>query len=299
MRNAIALLIVIVVALVAYTGYGLFTFEPQRAAPFVFADPVLPPELLAEQQRAAADAIVMTPEQQAQTNAAIAQVSQAVTLYRSYEQGANAQAASTFAFLNTAVLNGQLPAYLLSQGFDINRKRSFELITLDPKNVQSIASPDQKLSCERPGGGAFDILIGDGRNNTLECSAEAAGVHDRVFLGGPGNDTITSTTGNRIISAGTGDDTITVGPGRTIILLDDSWGKDTLTVSCTDAAVMKEEIPANFPVPWVHQYTNFIVLSPRMRLTDVAWSGTVLMNKVTGDTLSVSENCFNLIAAGN
>lgn len=300
MRHAIILLLVIFAGLALYTGYGLITFEPQRARPFVFSDPVLPPELIADQQAAAADAISMTPEQQEQTTAAMAQITQAINLYRNYERDAGPQAVSAFVMLNTAILNGRLPAYLLSQNKNVAGQRSYELITLDPKNAQSIAGGQQKVTCEGLAGKFFDILIGDSRDNKLECDAPAAGVpQDRVFLGGPGDDVITSSNGNSIISAGTGDDTITTGAGRTIILLDDAWGKDTLTVDCTEAKVDKIDVPPNFPVPWVQEYTNFIVLGPRLRPSDISWTGNVLTNKVTGDTLTVNQPCFNLVAAGN
>ena len=139
MRHAIILLLVIFAGLALYTGYGLITFEPQRARPFVFSDPVLPPELIADQQAAAADAISMTPEQQEQTTAAMAQITQAINLYRNYERDAGPQAVSAFVMLNPAILNGRLPAYLLSQNKNVAGQRSYELITLDPKNAQSIA----------------------------------------------------------------------------------------------------------------------------------------------------------------
>lgn len=301
MRHAIILLIVIFAGLALYAGYGLLTFEPKRARPFVFSAPILPPELMADQKAAEADAVTLTPQQQEQTTAAMAQITQAINLYRDYERDANPQAVSAFVMLNTAILNGRLPAYLLSHDKNIANVRSYQLITLDPRNSQSIAGGQPKVTCDGDIVGRFyDIIIGDNRDNKLECTAPAVATpQDRIFLGGPGDDTIISEGGNRIISAGTGNDTMTAGPGRTVILLDDAWGKDILNVDCTNAVVDKSEIPPNFPVPWVQQYTNFIVLGPRIRPADVAWNGLILTNKVTGDTLTVNENCFNLVAAGN
>jgi Ca2+-binding RTX toxin-like protein len=299
MRQSIIFLALILLGLALYTVYGLVTYEPQRARPFVFADPVLPPELQADLDAAKAASIPLSAQQQEQATAAVAQISQAVTLYQTYEADATPQAAPTFELLNTAILNSSLPAYLLSQALDPAQGRSFELITLDPKKNTVIGNEQSAVNCSQ-NGISYDVIIGDNGNNRIECDLPASGVPlDRVFLGGPGNDTIISTAGNRIIHAGTGDDTITAGPGRTIILLDDAWGKDTLTVDCTATTVDKIEIPQGFPVPWTHQFTNFIVLGPSISRADVSWDGLVLTNKITGDTLSVNENCFNLISAAN
>lgn len=297
MRQSITLLVIILIGLVLYTVYGLVTYEPQRAAPFVFAEPQLPPELVEMQKAEAADATPLTAAQQQQASAAVAQISQAINLYQTYEKDAKPQALNTFESINTAVLNGKLPAYLLSQSLDPQQLRSFELITLDPKKNVSIQGTDVSVNCQKDAA-LYDIVTGDNGDNRLECNAPASVVAlDRVFLGGPGNDTIVSAFGNRIIDAGTGDDNITAGPGRTIILLDDAWGKDTLTVDCAQTTIQKDEIPANFPVPWTNEYTNFIVLSPSLNRADISWNGLVLTNKSTGDTLSVNQNCFNLISA--
>lgn len=301
MRQSIALLVVILIGLAAYTAYGLITFEPDEARPFVFAEPTLPPELQAEYDamKSASEAPAMSEAQQQQQNAAMSQLTQAVTLYQAYEKDATPQAVSTFSLINSAVLNGKLPAYLLSQSRNPSQIRAFELVTLDPKKNLSIKDGQAKISCTEAGT-TFDVLTGDNGDNRLECEAAASPVAlDRVFLGGPGNDTIVSAHGSRIINAGTGDDTITAGDGRTIILLDDAWGKDSLTVDCSAVKVEKSEIPQGFPIPWVHDYVNFIVLSPRLNPADISWNGLVLTNKTTGDTLTVNENCFNLVSAAN
>ncbi len=299
MRQSIILLIVLLIAVVLYTAYGLMTFEPDPATPFTFAEPVIPPEILAANAAEAAGKTPVGDAQQQQTDAAMTQMTQAITLYQSYEQGASPQAVSTFSILNAAVFNGRLPAYLLSQSKNASQVREFELITLDPRKVSAIRSGETTLTCGL-GANAVDIMVGDNGDNRIVCDLdETAAAHDRIFLGGPGNDEMISAHGNRIINAGTGDDKITAGPGRTIIMLDDAWGKDTLTVDCTGAKVaIPGELPPNFPIPWVQPYTNFILLSPRINTTDVEWNGLVLTNKTTGDTLSVNEKCFNLISAG-
>jgi hypothetical protein len=293
MRQSIILLVVILLAVTLYTAYGLMTFQPDEAKPFVFSEPVLPPEL--DEDAQTDQQPQMSAAQQEQANAAMAQLSQAMTLYENYKSTAPAQAASTFDLLNRAIFNSKLPAYLVSQSKDGMNLRKFELITLDPNKSNAIKPGETALTCNA---GAVDILIGDNGNNKLGCDALASSAAlDRMFLGGPGADEINSAHGNRIINAGTGDDTITTGAGRTVILLDDAWGQDTLTVDCTEAKINNSaELPPNFPIPWVQPFTNFIVLGPRINPADVSWNGLVLTNKATGDTLTVNENCFNLVS---
>lgn len=298
MRQALTLLVIILVAVGLYTAFGLITFTPDEAKDFVFEEPTLPPELAGEASSAPPE-VALTPEQQQQTTAAMARLTQAVALYQDYEKNSSGQAASTFNLLNTAIINGKLPAYLLTQARNQEALRNFELITLDPKKIGMVAAGQPSLNCGS-GSTGYDILVGDNTANTLNCEAPLPTAPlDRVFLGGPGDDKIISAAGSRIINAGTGDDSITAGLGRTIILLDGAWGHDTLTVDCSGTTVDKSEIVPGFPVPWVHPFTNFIVLAPSINLADIEWQGLVLTNKTTGDTLSVNENCFNLISAGN
>lgn len=301
MRQSIILLVILMIAVVAYTAYGLMTFQPDEAKPFTFSQPILPVELDAAGQAITpgTQPAPVSDAQQQQTDAAMAQLTQAITLYQGYEKEASPQAVSTFSIINAAVFNGRLPAYLLSQSKNASQMRSFELLTLDPTKVAAIRSGENTLTCGAAPAAA-DILVGDNGDNKIICDLEAATTPlDRVFLGGPGNDEIISAHGNRIINAGTGDDKITAGPGRTMVILDDAWGKDTLTVDCGDTKVNPTtEIPPNFPIPWVQPFTNFILLSPRINPADVEWKGLVLTNKTTGDTLSVNDNCFNVISAG-
>ena len=296
MRQSIILLIALLVAVVLYTAYGLMTFEPDPASPFTFAEPVIPPEIMAANVAKAASGTEAGVAQQEQTDAAMARMTQAITLYQSYEKDASPQAVSTFSIINAAVFNGRLPAYLLSQSKNTAQVRNFELLTLDPKKVASIRPGESALTCGLSG----DVLVGDNGDNRIVCETAAPPTAlDRLFLGGPGNDDMISAYGNRILNAGTGDDKMTAGPGRTIVILDDAWGKDTLTVDCTHTKVnLQSELPTSFPIPWVQPYTNFILLSPRINPADVEWNGLVLTNKTTGDTLSVNEKCFNLVSAG-
>lgn len=298
MRYTLFLLAAVLIALCAYTAYGLATFEADKPYEFTFAEPKLPPDIIGLSNRKEVDPS-LTPEMAKQTEAAVSQMSQAVVLYQNYEKTAPQQAASTFSILNSAVLNAKLPAYLLSHSKDPTGVRTFDTITLDTAKMAVLdeKGTSKNVTCAT-GGSIADIVIGDASDNDLKCDAPQSFTPlDRMFLGGPGNDTISSAAGNVIINAGSGNDVISVGSGRLVMILEDGWGNDTLNFACSNADIMPSEIPRNFPVPWVHKYTNFIVLSPRINPADVVWEGLVLRNKMTGDTLSVSQNCFNVVGS--
>lgn len=301
MRQSIVLLVLILAGIGLYAAYGMITFQPDEAKPFVFAEPRLPEGLKMAPDGSGnlvEDTAPQNTAQAQQTTAAMAKLTQAVSLYQGYEKKVPMQATPTFYVLNTAFVNGALPAYLLSQTKNSSQQRSFEMLTLDPEKSTLITPDKKEINCGSAAG-EFDLVIGDSEKNTLSCDVTAGMTtnKDRVFLAGPGDDKITSSDSNVIVNAGTGDDTISLGKGRVIITLGDSWGKDTLTLDCSDAKVEKTEVPQDFPVPWIHPYTNFIVLGLRINPTDVEWQDNVLVNKVTGDTLTVNEKCFNLVSS--
>lgn len=299
MRQSLVLLAVVLIALCAYTAYGLATFESDQPYDFTFAEPKLPPDIVGLSKQKEVDP-TLTPEMAKQTEAAVTQMSQALAVYQTYEKGAPQQAASTFSILNSAILNGKLPAYLLSSNKPTPNTRAFEMITLQPTKSSGIdeKSKGKMVNCLQGEGVTADILIGDASDNDIKCDAPRDfAVLDRMFLGGPGNDMITSAAGNVIVNPGSGNDTLTLGEGRVLLVLEDGWGNDTLTYACKDSEVMPIEVPKGFPVPWVQKYTNFIILSPRINPADVVWEGNVLTNKTTGDTLSVTQNCFNVVGS--
>lgn len=327
MKTVTILVILIIAVAIAYTGYGILTFEPQKPAPLVFNEPS--PDTLKslgiyEEQSAEAVNVPLTPEQQQQTNQAMDKISDAMSIYQDYAEQAGPQLKTTLALLNSAIAAGRLPAYFLTVTNAQNPRRSFETITFNPANSLNVppqvvptadngagapsgnidgAAPAVKntapsmLACAVGPAGSTDILLGDDTSNNLGCTAaDDVKSKDQVFLGGPGDDFISDSSGNRIINPGTGNDTIKLGPGRSILVLEDGWGHDTLTVDCTGVRVGTNEIPAGFPVPWIAKTTNFIVLSPRINAASVHWRGNTL-ESTNGDTLTINDNCFTLISA--
>ncbi len=305
MRKSITILIVIIAAAACFTLFELARFEPDRPEPFVFAELKLPegttPEQIINAPTEAENDL--TPEQKQQKEKAVSQLDSALTLYKGYEKDVPQQATATVSALSQMVLEGKLPGQFLSAKA-ASATRVFELLKLSPQNSQieeeNLEASISNISClDKTPPGA--ILIGNEKDNELVCDLlgldpATRPVEDRLLLGGPGNDRIQDTVGNRLINGGSGDDQINVGFGRTLIFLESGWGKDTLTVDCAGAEVLPNEIPPGFPIPWTYKYSNFIVLGPGINAADVTWEGLVLTNSSTGDTLSVTQNCFNIVS---
>ena len=179
--------------------------------------------------------------------------------------------------------------------------RTFETLRMPMDSVIDPSKSKQSLNCtsKMP---VANIVFGTSGKDVIVCDAVrdvmGTGIDpDFIFIGGPENDQITDTPGNRIVNGGTGNDVLNLAAGRTIVLLDSSWGKDTLTIDCVGAFIDTSQIPTGFPIPWLSKTTNFIVLGRSINPADVYWNGNVLTHKATGDTLTVNQNCFTVVPA--
>ncbi len=290
MRIVVFLLFLVILAAGLYTAYGVLTFETEKPAPLVFKEPDA--QSLVSQGIIPADYLkienVLTKDQKLQSDMAIAKIAQAMTVYQDNEKNAQQPLKNLLLLLNGSIGSGQLPAYFLNVKDVLRPERNFDILKININDVATV-NASSTLSCSSPNG----ILIGDDSDNTIGCTSTEQG-GDQVFMGGPGNDTISDALGDRIVNGGGGDDTINLGPGRSIIVLEEGWGKDNVTVDCSGAAITLSEVPANFPVPWISKFTNFIVLSSRIPAGSVKWNGNVLTSDA-GDTMTVNENCFTLV----
>lgn len=291
MRLIVFSIIVILVTATLYTLYGITTFDPEKPAPLVFQEPT------AEELRKLGVLIqnkpapVLNSQQKEQAEKALAVISEAVSVYQGYQQASPLQLRDTISIITAAVGSGQLPAYFLGAKEPQSAQRTLGMIKINPASALKASETEPDLSCD----GAFTILYGDENHNTLQCQAPAT-QEDDVFLGGPGNDTITDTLGNRIVNAGPGNDTIELGQGRSIIVLEPDWGQDRVNIDCRGATVEPSEIPTSL-IPWTAKYSNFILVSSRIPDGALTWKDNVLTNTASGDTLTVNENCFNLVRA--
>ena len=293
MRLIVLLIIAILIGAGAYTAYGILTFETEKPAPLVFQEPdvqsliaqgILPADY--SQNKNQTD---LSPEQKQQANLAVQKISEAMTIYQGYANQAPARLKETINILNGAMGSGLMPAYFLNVKDVLRPQRVFDVLKFNPTAVQEAAGATP-LECDSN----TSVMLGDDAANKLNCTSTVS-KGDQIFVGGPGGDAITDTLGDRIVNGGSGNDVITLGPGRSIIVLEENWGHDQVNIDCRGAAIDPSEIPPGFLVPWVSKFTNFIVLSPRISKDAVKWTGNVLTDTSTGDTLTVSENCFTLV----
>jgi hypothetical protein len=296
MKPYINFLILIVVAVALFTAYGLMTFRVDEPREFVFNEPKIPADLILMDESNS-----NTPEGKAKA-LALNEAQKALSYYTIAQTKAPQQANDTIALLVDRMTNSDLPLYFLSApNTQVGGLRNFETLRINTDSVidPSAAKAKLNLNCTSKTPVAY-IVLGTSEKDNINCDANRditgiANDPDAFLIGGPENDQIVDAVGNRIVNGGTGDDTIRLGEGRSIIILDASWGKDTLTVDCAGAMVENSQIPKNFPIPWVHKTANFIVFGSSINPSDVEWRGTVLTHKITGDTLTVNENCFTTV----
>lgn len=299
MRLVTFLIVLIILASGGYAAYSVLTFEPDRIAPLVFDEPNMA-QLQEMGIMPAGDKpdVALDQTQTARADQALQRIESGMRIYQNYAKRATEPVKSTIDILNGAISSGKLPAYFLSDKTLDNPSRVYQTLAFNLQSRVTVQPPQSFAACESAAAGApTSIIIGDENDNALSCAAPGGVAGDQIFLGGPGDDTITDTQGNRIVNAGSGNDTIKLGAGRSIIVLEEGWGNDTVTVDCRGAKVEPSEVPADFPVPWASKFSNFIVLSPRIAAQNVIWQGNTLTNISTGDQLTVNENCFTLVNA--
>lgn len=295
MKLIIGLIALMIVFLVGYTSYQLIVFEPTQPPPLVFDD-AADPTMLANTPITMVD-LPLTPAQQKQSDESIEKIKNSVAALQTLADAAPAGIKPSVDLLVSAVAAVRLPPELLTIDLDGEQKRRFQNIRFDLNAVQSsdtLMTPN--LNCELNAGVTSDILLGNDSNNSLNCAQNDSAINrDQIFVGGAGDDIINDAFGSRIVNAGAGNDTITLGRGRSIILLEEGWGQDKLTLDCSEAVVDKNEIPSSNPVPWTANFVHFVIVSPRIGQSNLEWDGMVLKHKSSPDTLTVNDKCFTLI----
>lgn len=294
MKPYINFLILVVVAVALFTIYGLATFKTDEPRQFVFSEPKVPAEFLMMDE-----SNNDSPESKAKT-LAFNEAQTALVYYTNAQTKAPQQANDTIALLVDRMTNSDLPFYFLT-AIDANGLRKFETLKINTDSVidPSTAKTKPNLNCSSKTPLA-NIVLGTSDRDNISCDVgrDLTGTmndFDVFLIGGPENDQIIDSVGNRIVNGGTGDDVIKLGAGRSIVILDASWGKDTLTIDCTGATIEPNQIPQGFPIPWVDKTANFIVFGSSVNPNDVQWNGNILTHKITGDTLTVNQNCFTTV----
>ncbi|HPQ50433.1 MAG: calcium-binding protein [Alphaproteobacteria bacterium] len=296
MKQSILLIILLFSLIALYAGYRMISFQADQPYEFTFKEPVLPPELIEEEKKLSQT--VLTPAEMKKRDAALNVIQNAIDAYQGYEEKLPAQSSSSLSILNGYFLSGELPTHFLGMSDPVTGRRQYGSLKFTADAVTIAEATKKNISCIHDLSGT-ETLIGSEDDNIIECDSLNRGISsgDRLILGGPGDDKITDTFGNRIVNGGSGNDTIALGPGRSIIILEDGWGQDQVTVDCNGSSVNAIQIPSDFPGLWDYKYTNFIVISPRIESTDIVWDGLTLKTKSGDDTLSVNENCFTIVPA--
>jgi len=294
MKPYINLLIFVLAAVAIYTAYELVTFKVDEPRQFVFSEPKLPPEMIKEDEEFSSMGNSKT------SDIAVNEAQKAFSIYREAQKVAPQQVNDTLALLLGRMTGSDLPLYFLSAATPQNGMyRVFETLKIDTQNKIEASETKKTLNCTSKIPVA-SIIIGTSGKDVISCDAKrditgSISEPDFIFIGGPENDQISDSLGNRIVNGGTGDDTIKLGMGRSIIVLDASWGKDILDIDCAGSNINPSEVDSGFAIPWVYKATNFIVLGNSINPKDVVWEGNVLSNKSTGDTLTVNQNCFTVV----
>jgi hypothetical protein len=295
MKVVFALLVVIILSLIGYSLYQLTSFEPKVPAPLVFDD-AIDPTMMGNVQ-SAPNEIPLTPQQEDESQKAVDTIMNAVTELKNVEKNLSPSIKPTIEILSGAMATARFPSHLLSFTLDATQKRQVQNLKLDTDSLQSadVLATDS-INCELNGGKISAALIGNDKNNTIACAAnDSASPNDQIFIGGAGADTISDSFGNRIVNAGSGNDTIQLGSGRSILVLEEGWGQDKVAFNCAGSKIEPNQIPDDISIPWMHSYTNFIVVTPKLTMTDLEWDGMTLTRKGSNDRLTVNEKCFTLI----
>jgi Ca2+-binding RTX toxin-like protein len=295
MKPYINFLILIVAAAALYTAYGILTFTADEPRQFTFNEPKVPANLILMDEEKA-----KTPEGKLK-QVAIDDAQRALDYYSSMRSKAPQQANDTITLLVSRMTSSHLPFYFLSTNTKKGELRSFGTLKIGTDSVIDPSTADKKISLDCATKTPIaSIVMGTDQKDSISCDVTRnisinSPDYDVFLMGGPENDQIIDSTGNRIVNGGTGNDIIRLGAGRTIIVLDASWGNDTLTVDCSGTMVDPSEVPKDFSIPWVGKTTNFIVLGDSINPTDLEWKGNVLAHKITGDTLVVNDKCFTVV----
>lgn len=325
-------ILTIVIVVVALLGAGYFYFNVSSYEPSTGTRiPVLPEQNIDDLKVDTAE-VAPTSAPAIQDMATAKEMAhKAFETYTDYQRDLPKQATQTINLLLRLMAKGKLPIYFVDvkpEGYE-QQTPYFEPLKFDPFNIAHLRLTQGRAMCndvEGSSGGKvvdryvvaqgedgkntykcvdancpaneyYDVMIGDILANKFLCEPKLKPLSgDRIFLGGPGDDAIKQTAGNAIVDGGTGNDNITLQNGRKIMVISQGWGQDSITLDCKGAVVNKEALPP-FPLPWNYDFTNFVVFGNGIRPEDLKFNGLEIEHIVTGDKVTFSEYCFNIVFA--
>lgn len=302
-RTLVFWTILILLAGGGYTLFGILTFEPERPAPLQFdsVETLMAKNQEAAKAKAGGVDTTLSPADEARKMKAVSEVQQVVAQYEGTIPTLPAAAAPVVQVITEYTRTGALPPrYVDAPG----RATTYQF---DGGNsMNTIDNPGPLMNCEGLVGLGLNpdasqpatVLIGNEEANSLTCTANAVNAETiRLFLGGPGDDQITNAGAASLMAPGSGNDKMQQGSGAALVYLEEGWGNDSLAVDCTTAAIDQTRLPPDLSYPWHFAFRHFIIFSPRIAQGDITWDPTdnILKNIRTGDTLTTTGKCVNLI----
>lgn len=291
MKSLTLLTILILLLGTGYIGFSILTFEPDTPQRYDLS--IQTPETLEDKSQQ----VLSVQAEQRKANI-ISSLKRGITLYDNGWMNAPVQAQTMKETLEAAIKISRIPVYYPVSNFSGISAPNFpsynvlEPVSMLVSQVQEGAEEGtiSSASCANADHG---FILGDTGDNALSCNL-ATDDKTRVFLAGPGNDSI-SVRGNAIINSGTGNDEIISGPEFTMIYVEPNFGTDSINMDCSKAEIQPLNTPTSKTLPWSEPFSHYIVFDPRLSKKDITITGNTLKHNNTGDEITLSANCFNII----
>jgi hypothetical protein len=136
------------------------------------------------------------------------------------------------------------------------------------------------------------VVKGDKHDNTIKCSRG-----NQLYMMGDGNDVVDDAWDDDIIYGGPGNDYLDSGWGNDIFYFGYGWGEDTIEKTCHDSLFDRRNTHSSEKYYWAKDwhYSNFIVFGPKIKTSDIIKVKNKLIHKITGDSITLKNDCFNLV----
>jgi Ca2+-binding RTX toxin-like protein len=136
------------------------------------------------------------------------------------------------------------------------------------------------------------IIEGTGETNIVKCSHG-----NQLYFMREGDDHVDDSWDDDIIYGGPGNDILDAGWGNDLLFFNYGWGQDTVRKTCHSSSYVPQDSINSANVYWAPDwpYKNFIVFGKDVRREDIVSVNDKLVHKVTGDSISIDGNCFNVV----
>ncbi|MGB1077141.1 MAG: hypothetical protein ACPG05_02455 [Bdellovibrionales bacterium] len=289
MRSFILLTVLILLGGFGYIGFSVLTYEAETPIRYDLTPPS------AEDEIAEKKALELSPEDQKRKDEIMSFLKTALDAYNTEWSAFPVQVSDVSLALLSAIQSNDLPTFYPISSHS-NTPSVAEYRTIMPVSAMIQQVPENMdegvvsiAQCET---GSEGFILGDTGRNTLSCKKPTREKF-RLYFSGPGDDTI-NVRGNALINSGSGNDVIEVGPEFTMIYVEPNFGMDSIKMDCTKANEVASN--SNPAIPdWKYDFKHFLIFDSRIAKDDVSVSGTAIRHDVTGDQITLNENCLNIV----